>query len=245
MGIRFGRNTVTGQLKLPTTGSSGGVLIGEDAGFYRGAANRIDLITGDSLFIPTTSKIYFFDTGMYLYASGDGTLRVISDGNIILDPVSDVDVQGNVDIGANLLKTTNLAIKENDADTLIVRNVADSAAKNLRVSSLYVEGGVKGINLATSIAAANTDDATLLFKARDNGVGLVEVARLAGAADPYFAMGGSQEHKFFNGGNIGFFSVAGQAQQAHIADPTDLATCISVLTTVLADLEGYGLLASA
>ena len=41
---------------------------------------------------------------------------------------------------------------------------------------------------------------------------------------------------------IGFFGTTPQVQQAHIADPTDLASCISVLTTLLADLEGYGLL---
>ena len=41
---------------------------------------------------------------------------------------------------------------------------------------------------------------------------------------------------------IGFFGVTPQVQQAHIADPTDLASCISALTTLLADLEGYGLL---
>ena len=46
------------------------------------------------------------------------------------------------------------------------------------------------------------------------------------------------------GTNLGFFNTS-QTQQAHIADPTDLATCITVLTTLLADLEGYGLLAAA
>ncbi len=38
---------------------------------------------------------------------------------------------------------------------------------------------------------------------------------------------------------------AAQAQQAHIANPTDLATCISALTTLLADLEGFGFLATS
>ena len=41
---------------------------------------------------------------------------------------------------------------------------------------------------------------------------------------------------------IGFFGVTPQVQQNHIADPTDLASCISALSTLLADLEGYGML---
>lgn len=44
---------------------------------------------------------------------------------------------------------------------------------------------------------------------------------------------------------IGVFNVTPQVQQAHIADPTDLATCISALSTLLADLEGYGWLKSS
>ncbi|MGB7531817.1 MAG: hypothetical protein WA977_02410 [Halobacteriota archaeon] len=39
---------------------------------------------------------------------------------------------------------------------------------------------------------------------------------------------------------IGVFAVTPQVQQAHIADPTDLASCISALSTLLADMEGYG-----
>jgi hypothetical protein len=36
-----------------------------------------------------------------------------------------------------------------------------------------------------AIQAANTDDNTMLFKARDNGVGLVQIGALIGGADPY------------------------------------------------------------
>ena len=46
-------------------------------------------------------------------------------------------------------------------------------------------------------------------------------------------------------GGIGVFGTSPQIQQAHIADPTDLATCISALSTLLADLEGYGWLKNA
>ncbi len=41
--------TAEGQLTLPTTGSGAGLLIGGDVLLYRGATNRLDLGTGDSL----------------------------------------------------------------------------------------------------------------------------------------------------------------------------------------------------
>lgn len=41
---------------------------------------------------------------------------------------------------------------------------------------------------AKSLSANDNDSDYLMFKARDNGVGLVEVARLVGAADPYFTI---------------------------------------------------------
>lgn len=50
------------------------------------------------------------------------------------------------------------------------------------------------------LRAANADGNYFTIKARDTGVGLVEVARVAGAADPYFSMGGSQQFKFYNSG---------------------------------------------
>ncbi len=40
---------VAGQWQLPITGSGAGILLGGDAQLYRGAANRVDLATGDSL----------------------------------------------------------------------------------------------------------------------------------------------------------------------------------------------------
>ena len=42
---------------------------------------------------------------------------------------------------------------------------------------------------AAIIQSGNTDNYSLLLKARDNSVGTVEIARLMGAADPYFQVG--------------------------------------------------------
>lgn len=52
------------------------------------------------------------------------------------------------------------------------------------------------------IYAPNVDNNWIAFSARDNGVGLAEVGRLVGAADPYFSFGGSQQFKFYNSGYL-------------------------------------------
>jgi len=44
---------------------------------------------------------------------------------------------------------------------------------------------------------------------------------------------------------IGFLGASPVVRQAHIADPTDLATCITAVTSTLAALESYGLLATS
>jgi len=51
------------------------------------------------------------------------------------------------------------------------------------------------------------DDDYLTIGADDTGVGIVEVARAQGAADPYFSTGGSQEFKFYYSGAALFGSV--------------------------------------
>lgn len=83
-------------------------------------------------------------------------------------------IGGDVSIGANKLKTTNLLLKEAASTQIDLKNAADNDWKDLRVGHLFPD----------SLATLNGDDAYTLLEARDNGVGLVEVARLAGGADP-------------------------------------------------------------
>jgi len=59
---------------------------------------------------------------------------------------------------------------------------------------IYIQSDGLGIN------APNVNNYYLLLKARDNDNARVEVARLQGATDPYFAMGGSREFKFYYSG---------------------------------------------
>lgn len=74
-----------------------------------------------------------------------------------------------------------------------------SGAGTIGFANLSMTGSASG-----AISAYNGDDAYAAVKARDNGVGLIEVARIAGAADPYFSTGGSQQFKFYNSGVADF-----------------------------------------
>jgi len=95
---------------------------------------------------------------------------------------------GDLTIGANKIKTTNLLLKEGTADILYLKNAADSTFKDLYVGRLIAATGISFDN-AKYITAPNTDNNYTFISARDNGVGVVEIARLQGAADPYFQIG--------------------------------------------------------
>jgi hypothetical protein len=86
---------------------------------------------------------------------------------------------GDISLGANKLKTTNLALLEESTTIMKLRDVGDTTAEALRVSALYT-GAVIG-TVSTYIAARNADGGTLQFQSRDTGVGLAEIARMVGA----------------------------------------------------------------
>lgn len=87
---------------------------------------------------------------------------------------------GDLDIGANLFKTTNLLLREEDTEFWAVRNAANTLYKSI-VVQYYKFGFNSG-----EFQSQDIDDYLYKFMARDNGVGLVEVARVQGAVDPYF-----------------------------------------------------------
>uniref|UniRef100_A0A6H1ZHE7 Uncharacterized protein n=1 Tax=viral metagenome TaxID=1070528 RepID=A0A6H1ZHE7_9ZZZZ len=129
-----------------------------------------------------------------------------------------------ISIGANLLKTTNLVFKELDAGSFAIRNAADNAYLSLRLSNLYFTESLTAGASNLAINPPNVDDSYMLFKGRDNTVGLVEVASIRGAADPYFGLGVSGAVlKATNAGLLGFFAATPVAQQAHVADPAAAA----------------------
>lgn len=84
---------------------------------------------------------------------------------------------------SNRLVTANLLLKEGTTTHLYVRNAADSAYKSMLLDEVWAASRVYLSNGA-KIASQDTDDTYATLEARDNGVGLVEVARLAGGATP-------------------------------------------------------------
>ncbi|GAH40708.1 unnamed protein product, partial [marine sediment metagenome] len=98
----------------------------------------------------------------------------------------DVTMSGaDILLGSNALKTTNCSILELSATALKLRNAADTIYRSLFLQGLYFYEVIAAQADALSINAGAADDDYLTLKARDNGDGLVEVARLQAAADPY------------------------------------------------------------
>ena len=205
-----------------------------------GAATASGLITGSAGLTITGADF-----------SMDGDINFVgpqsvstSSGNLTLAP------SGGVAIGANAIITSSLSVIEKtiSGQVLAVRNAADSAAASIAAHTYFCEvGGIsfEGTN-GQSISAPNADAWHMGFKARDTGVGLVEVGRMAGGADPYFSFGGGQQFKFSNGGQAGFFSAALTAQPAHIADADgNLADITTKFNTLLAQLATLGLQAAS
>jgi hypothetical protein len=117
---------------------------------------------------------------------------IIKDGQRVIDSsVGALTVQGDVNIGANALRTTNLLLNQRDANTFQILNSAATANKNMEFGVAEIVYGVIGTFGDMYINARNADTAAVTFGARDSGVGIVEVARLMGAAAPAFCVGNS------------------------------------------------------
>ena len=73
---------IMGQLKLPTQGATGGILIGGDAVLYRGAASLIYL---DHTRLILSNKLQFRDADIYISSKDDGHLDLDCDSSIDLN----------------------------------------------------------------------------------------------------------------------------------------------------------------
>lgn len=93
---------------------------------------------------------------------------------------------GNVDLAAaHSFRTPNLAINEEDANTLRARNAINTEYRDWYFRQCYLET-VNGRGNPTLLQAADVDGRSIDMEARDSGVGRVKVARAVGAVDPYF-----------------------------------------------------------
>lgn len=93
---------------------------------------------------------------------------------------------GDIQLKGNKLKTTDHIIKQGGTTELYLMLSDDITYSNFRLGYIDLHTGLYMGGDALSIFGPNTDDTHFKLQARDNGVGRIEVARLQGAADPYF-----------------------------------------------------------
>jgi hypothetical protein len=137
---------------------------------------------------------------------------------------------GDINIGTNKLTTGNVCIMQDDVNGFKIRNATDTFYKNFVVGDFFSTGKFTIFSDAgLLVAGTGADNGYVSIKAKDNGVGPVEVARFQGAADPYFLAG--PYAYFYQGGTITFQNklwFAGSIDSASVPDyvnigPYDLA----------------------
>ena len=92
------------------------------------------------------------------------------DDLIGLDSIDEEHIHNaDIDIKGNLLKTTNLALKQEDATTLAVRDSANSVYRAIRLSELYVEAMITKLGSGTlPITAFGDNVSDILFRSYDS-----------------------------------------------------------------------------
>lgn len=93
---------------------------------------------------------------------------------------------GNVDLQTDGVIVNDLLLKRLDINRFGVLDNGDTTYKNLWVKDFIAYGNMIINTDGRSLRAKNADDAYARIKARENTVGLAEVARLTGAATPTF-----------------------------------------------------------
>jgi hypothetical protein len=184
--VSSGLNVLSGNVGIGTTGPD----------------FKLD-VSGD-IRIESANKLYFGGTGA---ADNDVSLSRSAADTLSLgagDSFAATTFSGDVTIGANKIKTTDGLIYDSGAgDILYFKNLANTDYKSIAAYHVYVAHDLifsSWTGPDPEIRAPDTDNAELILKTRDNGVGLVEVARLQGAADPYFKAGSAV---FLQSGNVG------------------------------------------
>lgn len=146
-----------------------------------------------------------------LLKANDTTFITLTTGATDTLDIGAHNISGNVTVGSGLsmsfdtygIKITDtyiqfgddatalaMKLKYEDATTLALRNAADNNYLDLRTRWQMASGGFNCLATAAVFSAyVSGDDAYAYFRARDTGVGGVEIARLQGAADPYFQVG--------------------------------------------------------
>jgi len=111
-------------------------------------------------------------------------MRIILPGNYL--SLTGGTLTGNLNLGTNSLVFIDVILKRVGAEQLGIRDLLDTAYKDFSCGWFNFFTGITAQADAAAIQARNADNNFLSFRARDNGVGNVEVARIRGGADPSF-----------------------------------------------------------
>lgn len=142
-----------------------------------------------SLSAPTINQ-----SGGAVTVSTASTLNVaapVAGAGVTITNSNAINSAGDIYMGANKLKTTNLLLKEGSASTIYIRNLADNAYMNLRLDYLDFGGDLRATAASCNLRMQDADNASFTFMARDNTVGNVQVMKMVGAVDPYMLIGRS------------------------------------------------------
>lgn len=172
-------------------------------------------------FSVTSNRPLITGVGNYLVLGKDATTGHSLDADDVIFG-EDVEIDGvlycdsNIEIGANKLKTTNLLIKEYDAASIAIRNSADDAYLSIHSLVFISHDAVRWDVSPGAMWANSVNDAYVIIKAYKTDDVQSEVARWAGAADPYFGLGvDGAGIKVTNGNLVGFFAATPVAQQTY------------------------------
>jgi hypothetical protein len=168
-------------------------------GFVRGLMDKWPL-ADDSYWLGSTDKgwkgIYFPDLKLYQYDATTLSIGTITGGSFL-------DISGD-GTKVTLLPATGVYTRIGDAgvtshalaanDDLFVSGKLEVDGTTILDGVAYLYNGFYAYNnliLSTNavIDTSTTNDEYYLLRARDNGVGQVEIARAQSAADPYFRVG--------------------------------------------------------
>lgn len=138
-------------------------------------------------------------SGQVVYATGTGS--VSTDIDLTYDPDTNILASGGINVGSDNITFGNLILTEGFTNWLTLYSALGNYA-GFACGWLQVQGNQRFYSDNSSIRATDTDDNYFTLQARDSGVGLDEVARVQGAADPYMAFGDSQSTKFYNSGKV-------------------------------------------
>jgi len=139
-------------------------------------------VAANSLMISNTTASG--DIALYYNLAGNSQMALWVDAS-----AQTIYAYDDINIGAKSLETTTLSLYELDTNTFQITDNPITAAKNLQVGVLQYVSGVTAMGTPLYFRAQGATGAYVTFEAQDTGAGLVETARLAGAADPYFQIG--------------------------------------------------------